>query len=106
MLIFGAFIRDTDEKMADSNTKMQGKNSKFAVMRWLTDGDRLSVHDLYYVSSPKLPVDEYKPGTCGLSVYVGFPGLWKFRILNVGGKNFSLLAIRSVFDLRSERRSR
>jgi hypothetical protein len=60
--------------------------NKFAVMRWLTDNNRLSVHDLNYVSSPKMPLDDFKPGMCGLSVFVGFPGLWEFRILNVGGK--------------------
>lgn len=58
----------------------------FAVMRWITDGNRLSVHDLKYVSEPKLPHDQYVPGMCGLSVFVGFEGLWKFRILKVGGK--------------------
>lgn len=72
-------------KMSKLSNNSQ-ESEKFAVMRWLTDGNRLSVHNLMYVTEPKLRYEEYKPGMCGLSVFVGFPGLWKFRILNVGGK--------------------
>ena len=79
-------IRLQPHKKYKKMAKNVQKNEKFAVMRWLTDGNRISVHNLKYVTEPKLPKEEYKPGICGLSVFVGFPGLWKFRILNVGGK--------------------
>ncbi|KAL4228627.1 hypothetical protein ACF0H5_011675 [Mactra antiquata] len=55
-------------------------------MRWLDDGNRLSVHNLKEVVEPKIPLDDYKCGMRGLSKYRGYPGLWQFRILNVGGK--------------------
>lgn len=60
-------------------SKNSQKSEKFAVMRWINDGNRLSVHNLKYVS-----YEEYKPGMGGLSVFV--EGRWKFRILKVGGK--------------------
>jgi hypothetical protein len=63
----------------------ENKNN-FAVMRWLNDGNRLSVHCLKQVVEPKLPVDQYKVGLCGLSLYPGYPGRWQFRILKVGRK--------------------
>lgn len=78
---FGAISVQEQKKMSKKSAE-----NKFAVMRWLTDNNRLSVHDLNYVSSPKMPLDDYKPGMCGLAVFVGFSGLWEFRILNVGGK--------------------
>ncbi|XP_060589055.1 uncharacterized protein LOC132744375 [Ruditapes philippinarum] len=53
--------------------------TEFAVMRWLDDGNRLSVHATKYVIEPKQQT--YKPGDTGLSVFKGYPGKWKYRVL-------------------------
>lgn len=68
---------------------MSGIENGFAVMRWLEDGNRLSVHALKHVVEPKLPINSYKAGMCGESLFKGYPGTWKFRILAVGGRHLT-----------------
>lgn len=53
-----------------------------AVMRWLNDYNRLSVHSLKFVLEPAKP----SVGTTGIAKYPGYPGLWQYRILKMGGK--------------------
>ncbi|KAL4229807.1 hypothetical protein ACF0H5_010199 [Mactra antiquata] len=55
-------------------------------MRWLGDGNRLSVHNLKQVVESKIPLDDYECGMRGLSKYRGCPGLRQFRNLNVDEK--------------------
>lgn len=58
--------------------------AKYAVMRWLNDNNKLSVHGMKYILNSK---ENYKPGDEGEACYPGYPGSWKFRILTVGGKS-------------------
>ena len=57
----------------------------FAVVRWLNDANRLSVHNTKYFLEPKK--EKYIPGDEGLACYPGYPGKWNFRVLAVGGKH-------------------
>ena len=85
--IIGYFQGRKRRGFSARTAKMAEKDKYFAVMRWLNDGNRLSVHSLKHIVEPKLPLTEYKMGMCGEAVYTGYKGLWKFRILAVGGKD-------------------
>lgn len=63
--------------------KAGGKSRGYALMRWLNDYNRVSIIDLKHVQEPV--VDTYIPGMTGKSRYPGYPGLYQFRILKVGG---------------------
>ena len=71
--------------MAEERASLQ--EMSFAVLRWVDDRNRLSVHSLKQVQEPKLPLHLYKPGMCGTALYPGYPREWKFRILKIGGKD-------------------
>lgn len=58
--------------------------AEWAVMRWLNDNNRLSVHHLKYVTEPMDGTIEV--GTVGLSKFPNYKGLWQFRCLRIGGK--------------------
>lgn len=58
---------------------------KFAVVRWLNDDNRLSVHNQKYFMEPQKQT--YVPGDEeGIACYPGVPGKGQYRILAVGGK--------------------
>lgn len=61
------------------------KMAEFAVMRWTNDGNRVSVHNLKWVIEPKDV--SFKVGTEGVARFCGYPGLWQFRILRIGGRS-------------------
>lgn len=63
---------------------MSEETPAFAVMRWLNDGNRLSVHSLRHVVEPK--DGDFRVGMCGMAKYPGYPGIWQYRILKLGGK--------------------
>jgi len=67
-------------------TACESKTSGYAVMRWIDDGSRLSVHNLKQVIEPRIPVNAFKPSDNGTAKFRGYPGIWKFKILAVGGK--------------------
>ncbi|CAG2223084.1 unnamed protein product [Mytilus edulis] len=52
-------------------------------MRWLNDKNKVSVHDLKYILEPK---EKYSVGDEGDACYPGSPGIWRYRILCLGGK--------------------
>ena len=63
----------------------------FAVVRWLNDNNRLSVHNSkYFLGSKKK--ENYTPGDEGIACYPGFPGKWNFRVIAVGGKHPKMAA--------------
>ena len=65
--------------MENSNRQTHG----YGLMRWLNDGNKVSIIDMKWIQKPN--ADVYSAGMCGLSKYPGYPGLWQFRILKVGG---------------------
>jgi len=69
------------EKMAQNS---------YVVMKWTTDGNRMSTHHMKYIITPKKAWNDYKVGDEGQSTYPGYPGQWEFVILAVGGKTSHL----------------
>lgn len=63
---------------------MAKKSERFAVVRWLNDDNKLSVHNVKYFLDPIKSV--YVPGDEGVSCFPGESGKWHFRLLAFGGK--------------------
>ena len=70
----------------------------YALMLWTTDHNRVSIHHLKHIFSPKKPWNTYKIGETGKAVYPGVPGLWDFEILATGGLwNFEFIEVTVFF---------
>ena len=59
---------------------------QFAVMEWPTDGNKISIHHLKNIETPKKQWNEYKKGDIGVAKYG--QGDWDFVIHEVGRKFF------------------
>lgn len=57
---------------------------KYCVMKWTSDGNRLSTHLVKHISEPKR--DQYEVGDEGKAVFPGYAGKWPFIILAIGGE--------------------
>lgn len=70
-------------------TKLERAQIQYAIMEWLDDGNRLSIHHLKHVVEPVKSWNDFKTGDAGLSLYPGTGDRrWQFKIHGVGGKYF------------------
>lgn len=70
---------------------MAMEQRQYAIMEWTTDGNRLSVHHLKYITDPIKSWNDYEPGDRGKAKYPGAgEEPWDFVIHAVGGRSYEI----------------
>lgn len=65
------------------------QQNQYAIMEWLNDGNKLSIHHLKHVVEPVKSWNDFQAGDSGLALYPGTgDSRWQFKIHDVGGKFF------------------
>lgn len=62
------------------------KQNQYALMVWLDDGNKLSIHHLKHVVEPLKSWNDFQTGDIGYALYPGTgDSRWKFKIHSVAG---------------------
>ena len=75
----------------------QIRQNIYGVFEWVTDDNKLSIHHLKHVITPRKQWNDYSVGEKGKAHYPGAGGEWDFIIQALGGKTL-FFQISQLFD--------